>query len=1058
MLSHIAILLDVAWLSDDTGLMGILSGASVAAMEAKVQSLTAAVDTMWVLVAATLVLIMQIGFMLLEAGSVRTKNAISVAQKNLLDFAFATLAFAMLGFGLAFGASSSWLPIGSDRGLFFLNGLSGEHAAFFIFQVMFCGTAATIISGAVAERMRLRAYVMLCVLMASVIYPVFTHWAWGNAITESGGAFLANMGFVDFAGSTVVHATGGWLALAACLVLGSRKGRFADGHPARIGGHSAVLASAGALFLFVGWIGFNGGSTLAASAEVPDIILNTVIAGAAGGAVGYGLMWFGGAMLPERAVNGLIGGLVAITAGCHIVEPPAALLLGALGGLCANGANVFLEKRLRIDDAVGAVGAHGVAGVIGTLGLALLAPVEALPAGSRVGQLMIQAFGSGLNFIWAFGVGLILIHAIRPILSLRVTEEEEAAGLNSAEHGARMGTDHLQSALEKFVHSEPDSYDRLKVEVGDDNELLTSTLNELMDKLQARESERVLEAKAAEGEEGNQRLAAFGEITSDAIFLIHEGRIRTANSAGGELFGMDVATMTGLPPAELMHPTVRDEMKAWFDACEDCEDKVEKTSILTKGGDGIPVELRCRKMVLNGHDVTILRMTDVREREEARARIYHLALHDPLTDLPNRELFNRKLEEALTNQGEDELMALLLIDIDRFKDVNDLHGHPSGDTLLVALAERLLSNVRGCDTVARLGGDEFAIIYNHIAFPNQALDLAYRILNEVGKPLTLPTGAVIHPRASIGLAISPQDADHAQALIQNADMALYTTKNKGRNGFNRYEPEMGRMVRLRQELEDDLSQAMARDQLELFYQPRINAFSGDLASFEALLRWRRGSQLISPEDFIPIAEESGLIIPIGAWVIHEACRAAANELGGAGVSVNVSARQFQDKDLIRTVEKALQITGLPPERLELEITESVLIEDDRLASRTLGELRKLGVRVALDDFGTGYSSLSYLTRFNFDTIKIDRSFIQAEDERTWHVIRSVLQLSDGLRTSVVAEGVETLEQLKRLSEEGCSEIQGFLVSRPVPAAEALRAVIDSKWSLKAPAGVHRKSD
>ncbi len=1001
----------------------------------EIKHLAATLDTFWVLVAATLVLMMQIGFMLLEAGSVRTKNAISVAQKNLLDFAFATLAFGLIGFGIAFGPALGALPFGTDSSMFLLKGISGEHAAFFIFQVMFCGTAATIISGAVAERMRLRAYVLICVIMAALIYPMFTHWAWGRALQPSESAFLANAGFVDFAGSTVVHATGGWFALAACLVLGARKGRFSDGPPMRIGGHSAVLSSAGALFLFVGWIGFNGGSTLAASSAVPPIILNTVIAGSAGGVVGYGLMWFGGAMLPERAVNGMVGGLVAITAGCHLVDPGGALILGAAGGLCANGANHLLETRLRIDDAVGAVGAHGVAGVVGTLGLALLAPVELLPAGSRMDQFLVQAMGSGINFVWAFGVGLVFIIALRKFIYLRISPEEEAAGLNATEHGARLGTDHIQAALQTLVHSEPGSRKRIDVEAGDENEHLTTTLNDLMDKLQHAEAERFTKAEAAGAGEDAQRLAAFGEIASESIFLIHDGKIRSANAAAATLFATTVDALIDKRPEDLMREDLRQEMIGWL---ESGDDAVEQAVVVDMQEKQVPVELRFRQMDLNGHDVMVLRMTDLSEREEARKRIYHLALHDTLTDLPNRELFNQRLHEALAKQREGALTALLIIDLDRFKDVNDLHGHQSGDTLLAATAERLLSNVRGCDTVARLGGDEFAIIYTNIAFPNQALDLAYRILQSISAPLTLPTGTTIHPRTSVGVAVSPLDAEEAQALICNADLALYSVKNRGRNGYSRYKPEMGRVLRRRQELEEDLSFAIERDELELLYQPRIDLKTGAIASFEALIRWQRGDKLVKPEDFIGIAEDSGLVIPIGTWVIEEACRAVTRDLGGKAVSVNISVRQFQDPSLIDTIAAALEANRLHPSQLELEITESVLIEDDQRASNTLSQLRALGVRMALDDFGTGYSSLSYLTRFKFDTIKIDRSFIQSEDERTWHVIRSVLGMARGLGTSVVAEGVETAEQLDRLAQEGCNEIQGFFVAHPLPAKDALQ--------------------
>jgi ammonium transporter, Amt family len=1015
--------------------------AGAAQLSDRLQSITTTIDMVWVLIAAALVMMMQVGFMLLESGSVRTKNAVSVAQKNLLDFAFSTVVFSAVGFGLAFGASTTSLPVGTDPSFFSLDTIKRENAIFFIFQVMFCGTAATIVSGAVAERMRLRAYIILSIFVAGLVYPVFTHWAWGEALGPSSGAFLANAGFVDFAGSTVVHATGGWFALAACIVLGPRDGRFTHGPAIRFSGHSAVLASAGALFLFIGWVGFNGGSTLAASPAVPGIIINTVLAGAAGGVVGYGQMWFGGAMLPERAVNGVVGGLVAVTAGCHLVSPNAALLLGALGGVCANGANYLMESRFRIDDAVGAVGVHAIAGVIGTIGVALLAPVDVLPAGSRLAQVLVQAEGSAINFVWAFGIGLVLTLAIRNFVTLRVTGEEEAVGLNAAEHGAKLGTDHLQAAVEFMLEDSP-SRQRLAVEAGDDTEGLTLALNSLMDKLQNAELERNQQILSNRSLEEAQRLEAFGEIASEGIFLVYDGLIRSANSAAASLFATSVESLIGSRPEELIEPEMRSQLRSWL---ESGADAVHELPALTRNGEEVPIELRLREIEIDGHAVVILRMTNLSEREQARREIYRLAMHDPLTDLPNRELFNRRLEQALEHQRFGTLTALLLVDIDRFKDINDLHGHPAGDLVLSAVAERLMAGVRDCDTVARLGGDEFAVIHTNILFPNQALDLAYRVLQNISQPLTLPNGQVIQPRASIGLAMSPIDAKEQASLMQCADFALYATKNRGRNGFQRYRAEMGRVFRLRQELEEDLGMAEARGELHLEYQPRIDLKTGTIAGFEALLRWNRNGNLVGPDDFIPIAEDTGHIIPMGSWVIREACHTASEVLGGLPVSVNVSTRQFHDPQLIATVAEALRTSGLPADRLELEITESVLIDDDRTAIRTLDTLRSMGVRVALDDFGTGYSSLSYLTRFTFDTIKIDRSFIQLGDERTWQIMRSVLQMSTMLSTAVVAEGVETQEQLDRLLQEGCHQIQGFLVSRPLAAADAARHIVDGRW-------------
>nr|CAD6416669.1 diguanylate cyclase [Rhizobium sp. Q54] len=266
-------------------------------------------------------MLMQVGFLLLEAGMVRSKNSINVAQKNLLDFVFGVIAFAAVGFMFAFGRSGG-LPFGYDGDLYFLHGLTADQAAFFVFQVMFCGTAATVVSGAVAERMKLSAYVFGSLVLSGFIYPVFVHWAWGSALFHNSSAYLAEMGFVDFAGSTVVHSTGGWMALAACLVIGPRLGRFnANGTPVRIAGHSPVLSTTGALLLFIGWIGFNGGSTLAASEAVPAILLNTILAGGMGTCVGYVVGYYqDGVILPEKSNCGMLGGLVAVTAGCHLFD------------------------------------------------------------------------------------------------------------------------------------------------------------------------------------------------------------------------------------------------------------------------------------------------------------------------------------------------------------------------------------------------------------------------------------------------------------------------------------------------------------------------------------------------------------------------------------------------------------------------------------------------------------------------------------------------------------------------------------------------------------------
>ncbi|WP_372426199.1 EAL domain-containing protein [Salinarimonas chemoclinalis] len=993
------------------------------------------------LTAAALVFLMQIGFMLLEAGAVRTKNAVNVAQKNLLDFVFATLAFAGVGFALAFGASSSLLPVGAEPRFVLLADLGPEEIGFFVFQVMFCGTAATIVAGAVAERMRLSAYVACALVTAGLIYPVFVHWAWGGALAPASGAWLADLGFVDFAGATVVHATGAWIALAACLALGPRAGRFdAAGRPVRIAGHSPVLSAAGALVLFVGWIGFNGGSTLEASPAVAGIVLATVLAGAAGGAGGYVAGWTrDGRLPPERPINGVVGGLVAVTAGCHLLSPGAAMLVGFLGGIVANEANRLLETRWRVDDAVGAVGAHGAAGAFGTLALALLAPAAALPTGDAWTQFGVQALGVGVNAAWAFGIAWLVFGALGRVMPLRVDAADEAAGLNLAEHATRLGTGHVEDAMQALVRGDIDLAARLPVVDGDDAQSLTELFNRLMDTLQTAEARRGDETERRRTREEAARLAALAEATFEGILIVRDGIVADANGSAHALFGRPADALRGAPLRDLVAGADWPELRRALETPDGppCELRV-------RGAEGalVPVEIRRRTIVVNGARAQVLAIADQRERREAEARIYHLALHDPLTDLPNRTLFNRELARRVAPGAEAKTgAALLLVDLDRFKDINDLWGHPAGDAVIVAVASRLRALCREGDCAARLGGDEFAVVQAGVVLAAQATDLAHRILREIAKPVTLPSGQEIRPCASIGLALFPDHGADATSLFQQADTALYVAKNAGRNGWALYEPGMGEAQRRRQRIEAALAGALDRGELVLHWQPRLSLADGAIVSYEALLRWTHGEDgAIAPADFIPVAEDTGLIVPIGAFVLREACRAGADAFPGASISVNVSPRQFRDPDFLDTVLGALEDAGLPPERLELEITESVLVDDDKRAIAILQTLERAGVRVALDDFGTGYSSLSYLTRFPFDTIKIDRSFIRGmgEDESAWHIVQSVLRLSEGLGVRVVAEGVETPDQLARLMERGCDEVQGFLVARPAPLEEVVR--------------------
>ena len=425
---------------------------------------------------------------------------------------------------------------------------------------------------------------------------------------------------------------------------------------------------------------------------------------------------------------------------------------------------------------------------------------------------------------------------------------------------------------------------------------------------------------------------------------------------------------------------------------------------------------------------------DITERRVVEARMAYLADHDALTDLPNRMLFREQLGNAMIHARRGQPLALLFLDLDQFKSVNDTLGHPIGDALLQAVAARLSQGMRETDCVARLGGDEFAIIQAPIEQPTEATTFAARLIERLDAPFDI-AGHQISIGTSVGIAFAPEDGVDPDQLLKCADLALYRAKQDGRGIYRLFQTEMDAQMQARRRLELDLRHALTAGQLEPFYQPFVNVRTGAVSGFEALLRWRHPERgIIPPGRFIPLAEEIGLIVPIGAWVLRQACFAAASWPGNMRVSVNLSPAQFKSPDLIATVVEALRDADLPADRLELEITETVILQDTDATLAILRRLQALGLAIALDDFGTGYSSLSYLQRFPFDRIKIDQSFVRdvCSMRHCAAIVRAVASLSNELSIATTAEGVETHEQFDVVTQAGCTEIQGYLVSPAVP--------------------------
>ena len=562
-----------------------------------------------------------------------------------------------------------------------------------------------------------------------------------------------------------------------------------------------------------------------------------------------------------------------------------------------------------------------------------------------------------------------------------------------------------------------------------------------------RDRQRVIEASAHSPDEVEQDLLRTQEFLDTIVENIpiavfakcaKDSRYILLNRAGEDYYGLTREQMLGRTPEEIFPPDVarmvneQDRRVVASGMPMFLEEHLIEVGV--KGHDRV---INSRKMLItdgSGDPQYLVGVIeDVTERVNTQERISHLAQHDALTDLPNRSAFNAALAERLERaQKASTSFAVLSLDLDRFKDVNDVFGHPVGDMMMRATAERLAAEADGA-FVARIGGDEFMILMPDDARREDVLSLAERLVEAIGKELEVDD-YLPHVGLSVGIAVYPDDGPDAATLLANADSALYRAKREGRGRVCFFETEMDRELRDRRLLQHDLRQAMEQNELQIYFQPQAR-MDGEIVGFEVLLRWKHPTRgFVPPDQFIPLAEENGLIIQIGEWVLREACREAASWPRPLQVAVNLSPVQFQAGDLERSIHQVLLETGLAPTRLEVEITEGVLIGDFGRAVNLLRRLKALGIRIAMDDFGTGYSSLSYLQSFPFDKIKIDRSFILnlGATPQSAEIVRAVLSLAHALHIPVVAEGVETESQRAFLAGETCEEMQGYLIGRPEP--------------------------
>jgi len=563
-------------------------------------------------------------------------------------------------------------------------------------------------------------------------------------------------------------------------------------------------------------------------------------------------------------------------------------------------------------------------------------------------------------------------------------------------------------------------------------------------------SSEIIQKRKRELERQNIRLdAAVNNISQGLCMFDPKQRLVICNAPYARIYNLtDELVKPGTPLDDILGHLFDNGMHA-SNATSRAEYIRWRQAVIDRGQyDKTVVEFSNRIIMLQHHPMKdggfVSTHEDITEQRQQEARIQHLARHDVLTELPNRAQFLDEMaaSEAAIERGEKA--AVLCIDLDHFKSVNDTLGHTLGDKLLKQASARLWGTTRETDLLARLGGDEFSLLLRPIDKPGDAAAIAERIVRTMSTPFMID-GHQIVIGASVGIAIAPEDGSTTDILMKNADLALYRAKSEGRSTYHFFEKDMDAQIQKRRMIEAGLRAARALNELRVVFQPLVGLKENRVTCLEALLRWRHDGKDISPVEFIPIAEETGLIVTIGEWVLREACRAATTWPTPARVAVNLSPVQFKNKRLFETVHAILAETGLSPTRLELEITESLLLTDNEHTLQTLHRLRAIGIRISMDDFGTGYSSLSYLRAFPFDKIKIDRSFMRDLESRgdSLAIIKAVIGLGHSLGMSTTAEGVETQEQLDAVREQGCNEVQGFLFSPPLEPAD-VRALLSEE--------------
>ena len=1015
-------------------------------------------QNLWLLLSTMLVFLMQAGFLCLETGRTRSKNSINVAAKNIADFLVSAAVFWAVGFAIMFGNSVLGL-VGSSE-LFFGDTQNVRQICFFLFQMMFCGTAATLASGAVAERMTFNGYLGITLILSLVIYPVTGHWAWASAYMGQPG-WLQTIGFIDFAGSTVVHSVGGWVALAAIIVIGPRVGRFQKG--LRLPqGSNLPMSALGTLLIWLGWFGFNGGSTLDLNEQVPIILLNTTVSALFGGLIA-GLFYY----LKHRyfdvaeMLNGIIGGLVGITASCHAVSPAEAALIGMFSGIIVIYGSEMMV-RLGLDDALGVVPAHLMTGVWGTLAVAFFGAPSLLGTDLSVWQQIgAQLLGIGVIGFYSFVISYLLMRLLNYYVPLRVSNEDEERGLNVSEHNANtelidlLSSMHQQEKEGNFTTPVPEEP---FTEVGQ----IARRYNQVINRVKLEIGER--DSAINQFQSSEKRKSAILDSSMDCIVSIdHKGHILEFNPAAERTFGCLKHHVQGrnffiMFLLEKDQQQALDSLEQMFTLSQGLLLNRRNTMQLQRSSEhSFPAEITITTTPLNNGLITeyTLHIRDITRQTKLQSRLKFLAYRDPLTSLYNRTFLMEKLNEALnTAQLNGLSVALLFLDLDKFKKINDTMGHKAGDELLCEVARRLNLVCREADIIARWGGDEFVVLMSGTidqALVNARAASILEVLRESvsvqNKSFNIPT--------SIGVTLAVGTDISADKMIQHADIAMYHAKQKGRDNYQVFEPEMAQLASKQFNYEREMRENLDTEQFYLVYQPKIYHTKDNVVGFEALIRWAHPEEgFIPPNEFISIAEDSNLIIQLGEKVIRETLRQLsqwrAQGLNIVPISVNLSGKHLISEVLVPFIREQLEQFDIAGHYLEIEITEGVLVHDIERCIQVMAEIKSLDIRISVDDFGTGYSSLSYLKRLPLDVLKIDQTFVQECDvtEEDRKICATIISLASSLDLNIVAEGVETQGQLEQLRSMNCDVFQGYLFYKPLSVEKAAALLISSDAAIE----------